>query len=340
MLVKGVCVGVSWENSREALLNKPKTVNPMVEVINLQKNQSLSLEIPLDSYVSMLVYPQVRCVFRKANGEYCLNIIQKKFEGIPICGRCSLDIPSFKCLIGEPQCLEKEAPKSIKCINSGLYQTRCTVPRYHYVLVYPESSSTAYLKVGIQRETTFPTRILEQASLVSVVYAKTPNVWKGRMVEVMSTNYLAELEGLVKEGIKIIHVSERKKVVNKLEHLIEFVRGISSTLDLFLGGKATKTPVDNFLSLGKRVGLFLMEKFKEYALNELIVIDNLKIYPYNEKVLSSFKSMTHVDLRKGGEVKGKVVGWFGSFLVLKNDSRLFTIDFRRVIGHLVEFRLK
>jgi len=340
MLVRGICIRVSWEAATEAFLNKPKTVNPSIELVDLQKGESVFLEIPLHSELSMLIYPQTRCIFKKANGKYCLNIIQKKLERIPICGRCSLDIPHFKCLIGEPQCLEKEAPKSMKCIKSGLYQNRCTVPRYHYVLVYPENSNAAYLKVGIQRETTFPTRILEQASLVSVVYAKTPNVWKGRFVEAMSTSYLAELEGLIKGGIKVVHVSEKKKVASKLENLIGFMRGISSTLDLFLG-KSLKDPVESFVSLGRHVGSFLAERFKEYALNNIIVVNNLEIYPHDEKELSSFREVTYVSLGESGtKVRGKVIGWLGSFLVLVNGSKLTAIDFRRVLGHLVEFHLK
>jgi len=341
MLVRGICVGVSWERAAKVILSKPEMVNPVVKFVDLQRNESFSLEIPLHNRVFMLVYPQIRCLFEKADGKYCLNIIQRRFERIPICGRCFLDIPSFKCLIGEPQCLEREAPKSMKCIKSGLYQNRCTVPRYHYVLVYPENSNTAYLKVGIQRETTFPTRVLEQASLISIIYAKTPNIWKGRVVEAMSTSYLAELEGIVKNGIKIVHVSERKKVASKLEHLIKFMKSTSSTLDAFLSSKAFKSPVKGFMSLGRYVGAFLTERFKEYALDDVIVINNLEVYPYDEKALSSSKGITHVNIEGSRtRIRGEVVGWLGSFLILVDEGRMIAVDLRRVLGHLVELRLE
>ncbi len=338
MIAKGVLTQVSWMKlSEEILKGKIATPSvPEIEITNLRDKSTQTFELDVGNEINLFVYPNLYCTFRKPDGTVCLNVIEKTKDKLPICNICRLEIPSTKCLMGEPQCLEKEAPKTAKCVKSGVYKSRCIVPRYHYLLIYPVNTHSVYLKVGIQRETTFPTRILEQGSIVSVVYAKTPNIWKGRYVEVASRDFLAKYEEKSIVGLKVYHVSEKKKSLSKIEDVVKFIRGTTSSLEMFLPVATSEKLIDKALELGKQLGEELAREFKEFALERIIVLDNLKIYKHDKNMVKRATSIQEVPIPSSElRLSGKVAGWLGSFLLLFKERKLLILDMRRLLGRLM-----
>ena len=336
---KGVVTQITWEHLKEVILKgEIKKTVPKIEITDLRNLNSSLIELGLGDNVEVHVYPNLYCTFRK-NNKPCLNIIDKPKDKMPICNTCRLIIPSIKCIMGEPQCTEKEAPKTLKCIKSGIYENYCKVPRYHYLLIYPTGLKGIYLKVGIQRETTFPTRILEQGALISVIYAKTPNIWRGRYVEVESRNFLEKYENKSIRGFLVQHVSEKKKTLIRVEDLINFIRGRSITLEIFLSTTSTESILDKALELGKIIGDELASHFKEYAISP-IVINNLQVYEIDKKLISKAKSVSELNLTLSEmKINGKVAGWLGSFLLLSKNDKILIVNMRALLGRLVLINL-
>ncbi len=299
------------------------------------------VEVPVGSYIE-LRYLGRRFCSRFVRGRYCLNPLTRvRTEALPWCDRCLNEIPSIKCVLGDPQCSEEEAPKSRKCVNSGIFEERCRVPRYHYVLIYPISPTSVYLKVGINRETTFPTRVLEQGAPIAVVYAKTPNVWKGRVLELSSREVLRKLEGRsIAEGIRIAHASEVKKTLSVVSTSLKYLGLQTYSLDTFLlGGTETSNLLDKLVNVGKAVCKYLVEQFREFALENPLVL-NLwsNVYPIDRSKLSgNFVAVDSVE--KISSLEGEVVGWAGSVMLLRCGGTLYLLNFHRFSGSLLRLRI-
>jgi len=335
--LKGVLAYISW--SHVNLDHIKGRYVPKLVVIESRSRKEIEVEMKPGQQLELMVIPQRYCIFRKPDGKYCLSPIGRlHVESIPFCERCYNLIPSIKCIVGEPQCKEEEAPKSIKCIKSGIYQDRCKVPRFHYFLAYPIGHNSVYIKVGIQRETTYPTRVLEQGAPIIALYAKTPNIWKGREVEVESRLVLEEMVGKSISGLRIEHASEKKRTIAMVEKLVRRRSSIASTLESFMEVKHEDI-YDLVVRLAREVGHVLAERFRGYKLPEVKVIRAIDLYDMDEALLRYDRIEEITSIRGTSKFKGTVVGWLGSCLLLKEKGILRIIDLRRLRGCLINISI-
>ena len=336
MKMRGVLVYTSW--SHVDLQTNNRRYDPKLGIADLGNKEIREIEIPSGARVTIEVASRRFCTFKKNDEKYCLAPVYSA-NGMPYCRACMSIIPSIKCLMGEPQCNIKDAPRSKKCIISGFYKDICTVPRYHYLLVYPMDHNMVYLKVGIERETIHPNRILEQGAPVIAIYAKTPNIWIGRKVEVSSRLFLEQFVGKAYRGLKIGHASEKKRSIIMIERLIRSTGLPEESLDLYMESHASEGIFDKLTQIAMYIGKSLTKEFREYSV-DVNVIKGIEIYDMRTDLLRYDKIEEVGNFKDNVVLKGTSVGWLGSYLLLKEKNALRIVDFRKIKGHLITITIE
>ncbi|RLF20654.1 MAG: hypothetical protein DRZ82_01375 [Thermoprotei archaeon] len=342
MRVKGVLAYISW--SHVDIEHVSSKYIPKVGVIDRKSKEVVELEIEPGLKLSLTVLPQVYCLFKRSDDRYCLApVLESHTEAIPYCKACQNIVPSLRCLMGEPQCDIREAPRNAKCIESGFYRDVCMVPRYHYLLIYPFERNTVYLKVGIERESVHPNRILEQGASVVAIYAKTPNIWIGRKIEVYSKLFLEDFVGRSYEGLRVEHVSEKKKTAMMIERIIRRLGFMNYSLTSYLDVSIEEGQhdlLDKMITLAKRLARELAMKFSKYRLPKVKIVRSMEIYDVNRDLIKSRRTVELTSFKNGMELSGIVGGWIGSYLLLNDNGLLQIVDLRRMRGHLIEITLR